>query len=88
MKTRRKPIKCRHCILLIAGACPYPGARSVHRATLTSGWCELATPHPRHAGVYPDHKVPRPGLGPRLRELKASLSGSRRAGRGRRSHAV
>ncbi len=52
---RRRPpagMKCRHCVRLYAGACPYPGSWSVHRMQLGSGGCELAVLDRRFAGLY------------------------------------
>lgn len=61
----RAPVgmKCRHCVLLYAGACPYPGARSVHRMMLGSGGCEIAILDRRFAGLYRSRKAGRANSG-------------------------
>ena len=58
---RRAPagMKCRHCLLLYAGACPYPGSKSVHRMMLSSGGCELAVLDRRFEELYRDGAVGR-----------------------------
>jgi hypothetical protein len=52
MRRLPRPRKCRHCLLLNAGACPYPVARSVHRMHISTGACELAVLDPRFRRLY------------------------------------
>ncbi len=63
-EARDRGIKCRHCVRLYAGACPYPGSRSVHRMHISSGACELATLDPRFRHLYRDVATCSPLFGP------------------------
>ncbi len=50
------PVRCRHCLLLYAGVCPLPAARSAHVMQLHCGSCRHAVVHPEFRALYTEKK--------------------------------
>jgi hypothetical protein len=72
---RPKDLKCRHCILMTSGACPYPVARSYHRMMVPAGGCRIGRLDPHYACMYRKFMDARAGASPEVPE------GSRRSSR-------
>lgn len=55
-RNRVNRVRCRHCLLLYAGACPLPAARSVHVMEIHCGSCGHAVVHPKFMKLYPEKR--------------------------------
>ena len=58
---RPKDMKCRHCILMTSGTCPYPVARSYHRMAVPAGSCRIGRLDPHYACLYEKFMTARAG---------------------------
>jgi len=86
MKCLPRPRKCRHCIRMTSGSCPYPAAKSVHRMNISCGDCELAVLDPYFKQLYEKPTLVLGGAGARQISLSSPRSEFKRIKGGR--HAV
>jgi len=85
MKSLPRPRKCRHCIRMTSGSCPYPAAKSVHRMVISCGTCELAVLDPHFKSLYEKPAIVRAGAGGGEMKVSRPCPKCKRAKGGRRA---